>query len=206
MDLQLPKRQALASFAPQGSKMQHSLFEVILLVIVGVVFFMFMIQPKRSEVSSLGQELAKLEDQKNSVQKNKATLVSLITKLQNSSKQVTELDEALPLQGRITRYRIAIESLVNNAGMTVGDISIEYPQNGIIAGDKTTLTSPFAKTRKLQKFTTSITVGGTFTQFVGLLKSLENSGRIIDITGIGINAAGEDIVGFRITTQSYFYE
>ena len=206
MDIQLPTKVSKISFSANDNGHQYTIFEAVLLVIVGILFFMFILQPKRAELVAAQEREVKLEEQNRKVQKNKATLLSLIKELKNHPEQISELDEALPLESRITRYRIAIESLVANSGMKIGDVSIETGPDRPAAGNKGVLANPFGQVRKLQKFNTNITVAGTFEQFIGLLKKLETSGRVIDVNSIEVRSSKEDSLEFRITSQSYFYE
>jgi len=206
MDIQLPKKATKVNFSSLDRGTQHTIFEVVLLIIVGVLIYMFLLQPKLAELATTNNQLQTLQVQNDSIQKNKQTLASLIAKLHSSPQQVAELDEALPLDGRQTLYRIAMTNIVNSSGMKVGDMSIEAGADTIAAGNKAELANPYSQTRKLKKFTASINLSGTFDQFISFLKTLENSGRIIDINNIEILSSKDNLLEFKLSTQSYYYE
>ena len=186
---------------------QHTLFEVGLLILVAILFFIFILQPKRGDLAAAQDQLETAKKDAQTAQQNKDTLEGLVEQLKSHSQDVQNLDEALPLDGRAVRLQLLLESLINDAGMKVGDISVDSSNTDrVIAGDKAALANPFGKSRKLQTFNATAIVSGTFPQFETLIKKIASNGRVIDIKGFNITSSKEDLLSFQITIRAYYYE
>lgn len=204
MDLMNSKRNISIISAPA---MQHSVFEIILLVIVAGLFYWFIVAPKQVKVNAMQNQGSSLEADFNSLEQNEKKFNQAIADMKAHKDDIADLDEALPLDNRATKLQIALGSLTQSSGMVVGDISIAYKNDGVTAGNKDLLANPYKNARKLQRMTTSLDVTGTYDQFQGLLQKLEQSGRILTITGVEIVPTQQNgLLNFKVTLEAYYYE
>lgn len=191
---------------PVSQATQHTMFEAILLVVVCGLFYWFMISPKIVALDASKSHLATITEENSKVADNRAKLERAIADLKAHPNEVKELDESLPLDNRVTKLYIALNALTANTGMTIGDISISGGNDQAIAGNVELLNNPFKAKRVIQKLTTTISAQGTFDQFQGLLQKLETSGRLMNITSIGVTAGKDGAFEFKINLEAYFYE
>ena len=192
--------------APVSQATQHTLFEVLLLIIVSGLFYWFIVSPKVQSNAVLQTKLDEVTQENNQVSENKRKLESAIRDMETHPNEIAYLDEALPLDNRVTKLHIALASLTANSGMTVGDINIAGGGEHAIAGNIDVLAAPFKAKRTLQKLNASLSVTGTFDQFQGLLEKLETSGRLLNVTNISITNSKDSLLDFRLNLESYFYE
>jgi Tfp pilus assembly protein PilO len=185
--------------------MQGKVFEVILLLIILALFYWFIIGPKQSQLATAQGQVQSLQTQQTDLLNNKAKLEKAISDLQSHPAEVAEMDEALPLDNRVTKLYIALDSLTQNSGMTVGNISVAFNSGTDMAGNKALLANPFSVTRTVQKMTTSLMVTGNFDQFQSLLQKLENSGRLINITEVNIAPATGGVFNFTLNLEAYYF-
>jgi Tfp pilus assembly protein PilO len=204
MDLHLTK----GDFSPtiKSAPARHTLFEVILLLIIIGLFYWFIIIPKQSSLETLNNQYDKLNLEQGTLQENKDRLTKAIADMQSHPQEVAYMDEALPLDNRVTKLYIVLENLTQYSGMKAGDINIAFPNQNDMAGNKAQLENPFVVSRSLQKLTTTLNVTGTFDQFQALLQKIEDSGRLINIKAINIVATKENLLDFNINLEAYYYE
>lgn len=206
MDIQVLKKMPQSGFSSQPPSTRHSLFEVILLIVVVALFYFFLLQPKLAALTVAKDQLTVANEQNEKAQLSKNTLQGLIQKMKTHPLEIAQLDEAMPLNGRFSRIQLALEDLINGAGMKVNNISLDYDGNRTVSGNLAALASPFTQVRKLQKVTASVNVNGRLDQFESLLKKLETNGKIYDITGFEISTVKEDTLDFKLILQTYYYE
>ena len=185
---------------------RHTLFEVILLVIVAGLFYWFIVLPKQSSNHAQSQQYTALVATQSTLMDNKNKLEAAVADMQSHPEALAEMDEALPLDNRVSKLYIALEQLTQSSAMTVGDINVNYRSDENASGDKTMLANPYAAPRTLQKMVTTLTVTGTFDQFQGLLQKIESSGRLLNVTGIAINPGRENVFDFQVNLEAYYYE
>jgi len=202
MDLHIPKSEFSS---PIGATSRHTVFEVLLLIIIIALFYWFIVKPKQTELAGLNTQYQQLSDQEAKLEANKQKLTDAIADMANHPDAVAALDEALPLDNRVTKLYIVLESLTKSSVMTVGDINVAFPNSSPMAGDRTLLANPYSAKRTLQKLSTGLDVVGTFDQFQGLLKKIESSGRLINVTGIDIKSSTGVLLDFKLSLESYYY-
>jgi Tfp pilus assembly protein PilO len=207
MNIGLPKNLVKYTSSTTSPGSSRSGFEVILLIIVGILVFWFFVQPKQSELAALKGTLSTLNKQSEQLASNRKKLEALIEDLNNSKDDITRLDEALPLDARVTKVHILLETLIARSGLTSSSLSISPQGEQIVAGDTEVLENPYKAPRKLQKVDISMAVTGDFDQFMVFLRSLERSARIMDIASIDMQASGDNQLDFNLNlTTYYFYE
>lgn len=205
MEINFAKQIPRPLVIPASLRQRGSLFELLILVVVGILFFWFIISPKNSELSnqkslveSLSAESAKLSDQQKE-------LDSLIRQLDASSKDISKLDESLPLHPRTTWMYLLVESLVQSSGMAIGGLSVSNQEADIMAGNTALLAEPFSAQRVLKRVAVNLSVSGTFSQFQSFLEKVENSGRIFDIKTLDISSSSNELLDFRLSLDAYYF-
>lgn len=179
--------------------------QAALLLIVFVLFTWFILKPKLTESASQRAKLKTAEAQLNQVKKDKQDLAQLVEELRSSPQDVLKVDEALPLNGRVSKVYVMLDSYVRTAGMTLTLISADDTSDAFASGDKSILENPYQPGRELHTITLTTSVTGTMEQFKNLLQLIETSGRVLDVTSVEV--IGEEAVPkFRITVKAYSYE
>ena len=200
-----PPTPHFSGLAVKKTPPQGRIFEAVLLLVIVGLFYWFLISPKQNQLATAKTNVQNLQTQESGLANSKTKLEQAITDLHNHPDEVANMDEALPLDNRVTKLYIALNSLTQNSGMTVGNIGVAFNSGVDIAGNKTLLASPYASGRTLQKMTTSLVVSGSMAQFQALLQKLEDSGRLINITGISIVPAANGVFNFTLNLEAYYY-
>jgi Tfp pilus assembly protein PilO len=181
-----------------------SLIEIGALIAVIILVLWFFVLPKRAALNAQRTELKQQEEVLANSKKDSENLVRLISQLNRSGADIALLDEALPLESRITKLEFLLDSLISASGMRLGLMNVDATTLGVAAGDKKTLADPFAAPRKLQTITMEVNVSGNVDQFKNLLQLLESNSRIIDVVSIDITNE-EEGSAFKIKLKSYSY-
>src|SRR5690348_9668064 len=104
MNLEAPK--VVNTF--QQPRNRTSLFQVILLIVVIVLFGWFLLRPKWSSLSAAQAQrdelLAQQQKQGQDIQK----VHDLVAQMQNDADDVALLDETLPVESRVTRLQVLV--------------------------------------------------------------------------------------------------
>jgi Tfp pilus assembly protein PilO len=182
---------------------RNSLFEVIILLAITILFLIFVVRPKYSMSKVKAAELKTAQSQYQTVESDRKTMNDLIDKLDDSKNDLALVDQALPLQGRVTSLDLLIDNLVSTSGMKLASVNTDEGTNGVAAGDKKLLTDPYGSNRKLQTMLANVTVTGPVEQFRQLLKLIETNSRLMDIDTISISKQDEII--YKIRLKAYFY-
>jgi Tfp pilus assembly protein PilO len=179
--------------------------QVILLLVVLVLFSWYMIKPKLADLKVTKADLQSSQDQLAGVQQDKKDLTRLISDLHSATTDVAKVDEALPLNDRVSKLYLYMDSLVRSSGMTLTLISQDDVSGSVVAGDKKLLENPFQPGRQLHTISIGTSVSGTMEQFKNLLQLMETSGRVIDVDDIEV-IGGDPITKFRLNVKAYSYE
>lgn len=189
----------------QRQQITGPLGQSVLLVVVIVLIGWFLVKPAYSAYQERHTSLQTAKQQLSDVEKDKADLDRLVSQLHNSEQDVKITDEALPLNGRISKLDVLINSLATTAGMQVTQIDVPDSADTIAAGNTDEVKDPFGQTRSLQTTKANVFVSGNIDQFRNFLQLLETSGRIIDVSGMNITT-GEGVTRFQLTLKAYAYE
>ena len=203
MDLNLSKNSSVNFQGKFKSSGSSAAVEITLLVLVSVLFSWFVILPKKAELQSREKELKTLQEQQSQIAGQLETLRRLVQDLKSNQSKVALLDQSLPLDGKILRLRFLIETLANTVGVTVSSVGIAS-KSDLVSGDKALLANPFGTARTLQKLSGSVSVVGTFDQLEAFLKKLENSGRILDVGDLNLDANTSNNLNMRVTLSAYY--
>jgi Tfp pilus assembly protein PilO len=199
-----PKLQVTKSALPNRHRGGAGVQFVLLIVII-ILFGWFVVIPEMQKLTVQKQteaaSITALED----IRKNKSSLTTLIQTLRDSSEEIEILDEALPIDNRITKVHFFLDSITKAAGMTLASVNVDAAQNTIVAGDHEDLEQPFAEERKLHTLGVTLNATGTMDQGIGMLKALEGDARIVDIEGVDISSDGGGTLSFRLKLKMYYY-
>lgn len=190
---------------PQDKTSRNSLFEVGLLVIICVLFVWFIILPKKSSVDIKKDSLSKLIVEEGQISDKQAKLQTLLGSLESDVQDVNYLDQAIPLDGNTVRLRLLVQNMADSVGVTVGSINISGGSGTLMAGDKALLADPYGAGRKAQILSGTLNVLGSFDQLQVLLKKLENSGRLIDVSDLAIDQGSGGSLSMTLSFKSYYF-
>ncbi len=205
MDLHLPNNSVSTTITSKATGKSHTAFEAILFLVVIGLFYWFIISPKQDSIKAIEVQYDHLKQQEALIQKSKKDLNQALSDLKNHPQEISQMDEALPLDNRVSKLYIALSSLTEGSGMTVGNINISYGGAAPMAGDKSVLTDPYGQKRSVQKLTTTLTISGTFDQFQALLEKLQNSGRIINMNSLNVASNQGGIYDFSVNLEAYYF-
>ncbi|MCC7356070.1 MAG: hypothetical protein IT410_00425 [Candidatus Doudnabacteria bacterium] len=197
----------IKTFVPKMTPERGHFTEIALLAIIIILFSWFVLKPRVIVLTTLRNEQKAIEEQQASVADQKNQLLELVSKLESSSIDVAVLDEALPLNSRLTTMAVLTDSLAKSNGMSVASIAVDGSESSkaIVAGDKTALSDPYKAQRKLNTATVLITTSGTLEQFVGFLNAIENSTRVMDVQTIDISGQEQGQLLFKVKVRGYSF-
>ncbi len=204
MDIGLHKNINIG-ISPKLASPNNPVVEIILLIIVGVLFFWFIILPKQSAVAEQKTQLDALKAQEVETSTNLLSLQNLVAQLNSDKQDVGYLDQAIPLRGDSINLQLLVQHLADANQVTVGSLNVAGGGNGPVAGDKALLNNPYGVPRVLQKLSGTVTVEGPFSQLKAFLLSLETSGRIIDISSISVDSSSKGNLNLRVIFTAYYF-
>lgn len=178
--------------------------EIVLMVVIGALFFWFIVLPKQSAVGLQKTQMEALNTQESETSANLATLKALITQLNSDKQDVNYLDQAIPLSGNTIDLQLLVQHLADMSQVTVGSLSVTGGGTGAVAGNKILLSNPYGAARTLQKLSGTVVVQGTFIQLKTFLQTLETSGRILDISSLSIDPGSQGNLNLRVVFSAYY--
>lgn len=183
----------------------NPLIQIGLLLIVLILGSWFVVKPKLTQTLEVRKELKLAEQKVSQVEDDERELNRLINELRSAPESVALVDEALPLNGRVSKAYVLLDGLVTLSGMSSALIGAEDTSKVIAAGDKDALENPYKPGRKLHTVSMTVSVSGSMEQFRSLLQIIETNGRVLDVENV--NIIGDDTeTKFRITVNAYSYE
>lgn len=127
---------------PQATR--NYVVEASLLVVMGVLFWWFLVIPKQAAVSQQKSQLASLQNQAGQISAAAGTFQELVQKLNQNQASVADLDQALPLEGRTPEVYLLLQNLAQSVGVSVGSLGISSQEAGAVtSGDKSLLKDPY---------------------------------------------------------------
>jgi Tfp pilus assembly protein PilO len=203
MNLNISKNISSSLVSPGGSA-RNSFIEVGLLIIICVLFFWFIILPKKASKDLKQNNLNKLQDQEKTMADKLAKLQQMVVNLKSNPQALAELDEAMPLEANVTRLQVLVNYLAQSVNVSVGDISLYGKADAVVAGNKALLNNPYGATRTLQKISGSVYVVGNFNQLQSFLEKIEKDGRILEITDLNMDGASNGNLNLKIGLNAYY--
>jgi Tfp pilus assembly protein PilO len=182
----------------------NALFEVGLLLVICGLFTWFIILPKRAEISQKQSALQDVTTKESGIADKVKALDAKISSLENSSDKIRQLDEALPLDGDVIKPRLLLEKMASDANVTVGNISVTAKPGSVAAGNTDLLAHPYDTTRSLQTLSAAVYVLGSFQQLQTFLQEVEQSGRLMNVSGLAIAQDSQGQLSMKLTMDIYY--
>lgn len=194
--------------APPVKRPTRSGVQVILLLVVIVLFAWFIVLPASRTLGDRQEQVRQAKNELKDIEDNTANLRNLIDQLNNpdNQKDVQSLDQALPIDDRISKAHILFDQIVKASGMTLASVSIDQSTaTSVVAGQKDDVNHPFQQERKQHVTQATLGVTGSIEQGVGLMQLLENDARVIDVDAIDVTSDGSGKLSFRLKLKLYYY-
>lgn len=195
-----PKVQTLAPV-----RRPRSIWMAAALVLAAGLVYFYLVKPKAAQLSSLQGQVADLQSQDKNLEATSQKLGDLVAKLKASQGDFGLLDQALPLDARVTSVNVLLETLSRESGLTLADVSPQLSEQTTVAGNAALLEKPFAASRELQSFIISLSLTGSLDQMISFLKLLETNIRLIDVVSLETTAGKAGLASFRLSLKTYAY-
>ena len=205
MSINLTQNLGLADdFKSKIKGARGALLETCLLIAIGVLFWFFMVLPKQTAVFAAQKQLEDLNTEAGKISTTADLLRQRVSELDSDKDKISKLDQALPLSDTLPRLQMLVTQLAEQAAVTVGSLSISgQGGDNVVAGNKTLLANPYGATRSLKTYFIAMTVSGSYDQLMLFLHTLENSGRIMEISSMNISAANSSMLNLQINFSTY---
>lgn len=207
MDIKLTNSFSKISAAGPSNASRSAVMQIVLVLIVGGLFYWFLLLPKIADNKAKHDSLNSTQDQKASVDQDLQTLKTLDQQLADakSKSEITNLDEALPLSERAVRVEMLMEKLTQSSGAIVGSIAIDQSHDGVVAGNPAVISDPYSGQRTLGSVGVDLRVSGTMEQLIDLIKKLESYGRIMDISSLDISLNQGSVLDMKLSLTTYYF-
>ena len=184
---------------------QNNMIEVFLLVLVIVLFYFFIVSPKRADLNTKKGQAVILREEQSKLAEDLSNLQALIRELKNSPRDVEKLDEALPLNHNIIRANLLVEELARSAGVSIADLNVTGENDVVVAGNVELLEAPFEPERSVKILDVAVNALGSFQQLKAFLQKVENNGRIMNVRALQITGSEEGLLNLKVNLEAYYY-
>jgi Tfp pilus assembly protein PilO len=182
-----------------------SVFEIVFLIIVILVGYFYLVAPKGREHKSVTEQLASVEQKQSALKDQQAAFDKLVQELDSKPDQVAALEATLPLDSKPSRLYVLLENLIQATGLTTGSVSVDADSQEVVAGS-TTEDKPIAATdHKVKPTSIAVSATGTIDQLSGLLRQIETSTRLLEVSNLDIAQGRGDQLVFKIGLKAYSY-
>lgn len=172
--------------------------------IIAVLLFLFFTQPRYEEIKKVQDEIASYEV---AVQKYTDFSRKLNDKLAIKAKyqglKIDRLERLVPDTVDAARLLVDLESLAKKHKMLFGNIATSDSDVKLTPSASTDGSDPVGVTGELSSTDISFEVIGTYEQFKSLLRDIESSLTIFEVTGIAFAATEGSFQQFAVTVRTY---
>ncbi len=173
----------------------------ILSIVIAVLLVLFYVQPKYVEVRAIQKEITEYST---AVTKYSEFKAKLETKLQEitarSEEENNRLERLSPVNLDDVQLLVDIEHIAQSQNMLFGNVDIESSENEL----KSVAESDGEVPQELTTVDISFEVIGTYQQFKNLLRALEQSLTLLEVTNIEFKVAEESpFQQYAITVRAY---
>lgn len=183
-----------------------SLTEVVLLIVMIGLFSWYMVLPKQASLKAKQAQVQQLQDDKSKIQSEIDGLNASIKTLSSSQTNLTDLDEALPLDSRTTKLQMLVESIASQSGVSLESVSFDLDSKAVYAADPETVKKPFTQARSLKTIKGSVAVLGTYDQIQAFLEKVEHSQRVLEISTMALNLQQDNVMSLKLDLEAFSYE
>lgn len=183
------------------------LIEVISLLVFCGIFINYALLPKYEEHKLKKTDLATVKGDLNDLEKTQKTIETLYAAMQETQakENIKLLDEGVPLDARLTKSYMLLESLVKSSGMAMGGLTVEPLSYLKSAGVENNQNWYDVERTKLTQ-TISLNMTGSMDQFMGFLRIIENNPRLFDVVNLEISGTEKGSLGFKIAMNSFAFD
>jgi Tfp pilus assembly protein PilO len=182
----------------------NPLFSILFFLLI-VMLTWFLVWPKFSEIKVKSGELRELESVKDNFGQLKGNVDRLVSQMQSARQDISLLDEALPIDNRISKVYVIVESFAKASGLNLVNITTDTGDALAVDGAVGEKDGQFKKERKLFISTMTLSLSGGYESFLTFLTFLEDSSRIVDVDSVDIAPGENGELTFRVKLKSYFY-
>lgn len=168
---------------------------VILLIVSGVAFFMF-IDPTYSEIRELQSEqelFAEALDNSKELQTVRDELLSEYNSF--SSNDLQRLEKMLPNSVDNVRLVRDLDGIAEEHGMTPRNVTVQISEQNTQAGPRE---------GTLGSVLVSFSVNGSYETFQNFLQDLEKSLRLMDIVDVSFTASEQNLYEYNVSIRTYW--
>ncbi len=180
------------------------MIEVVLLLVACGLFYWFIIAPKNSQIDQQNKILSEIQAEEQKISGTVADLKTMVRQLSDNPKQISDLEEAMPLNAKTLSFRTLLENLSQSVGLSVSTVNVSDNTGEPWAGNKELLAKPYAVSRSVQKLSGSVAVIGTYSQIITFLEKLQTSGRVININSVNINSSDNGNLSATLTLEAFY--
>lgn len=185
-----------------------------MLAIAGGVFFVYT-KPTYDNIDTLKAEISQFDsalDKSKEMQELKRSLLSRYNTF--TSEQLNRLGRLLPDHVDNVRLVLDLDSLASRYGMAVQNVVIDRDLS-VVKQEQTVIGALSAQAAQYDSLTMQFATRGTYNSFVGFLKDLESSLRVVDLVALSIDpdssTVGPDgepladpIYRYNVTLRTYW--
>jgi hypothetical protein len=174
--------------------------------IIAVLLIIFYVHPQYTEVRDTRASVKAYAEASENFTAYKAEVDRLLKVRDDSRMSDRErLDVMIPKEINKSRLLVDLEYIATKNGMLFGNVSIDEEDiDPTVESDGASEGDSAAEPNELKPTNVSFAVIGTYAQFKGLLQSLERNLTLMEITNLGLTAAGENgLQQFELTVQVY---
>lgn len=182
-----------------------STFELGLFIVLIVLSYIYLIGPKQKEYAGAEGKLNELTSEVQKIDKQKEVFQRLVQEMNENKEGVAALDHAIPLDTNIGKLYVLAEYLAQSAGMGAVSVSVDNDSSVVIAGDKELAKDPYGIARQVWETSMTISAVGTMDQLYGLLKQIEQSARVLDVTSVAISQGKDSQFIFEVVMKGYSF-
>lgn len=188
----------------------RSIFSIIRIV-GGVLIFIFLVAPLKSEVDVLRDEKIKIAKTESDAKEFSALGQDVVNRFQSlDPAQIGRLKKMVPDTVDTVRFINDISGISKTSGVVLKKVDYNTEEVKSVGPEKIVTEKQIANSN-YGTYTLRFAVSGTYVDFLSFVDSLENSLRLLDITDVSFNSergseksTKSDIYEFSIITKSYW--
>lgn len=178
------------------------IYPIIAVVVAGLVFYFF-IDPTYTEVKQLRTEEATLSAALTRALELQSTRDQLLSRYNTfSPDDLSRLEKMLPDHVDNVRLALDMDSLANQYGMRIRNVSIEKEDEKKSTRPKQQVVGPDERT--YESMVLSFTVTGQYATLRTFLTDLEKSLRLVNIESLAFTSSDNGLYDFTIALRTYW--
>ncbi len=170
----------------------------LLLIVLSVGLFYLYINPQYTEINTLNAKEAEYSNALDKAQQIQQIRANLLTKYNNFSQEnMQKLQTLLPDNVDNVRLALDLANVAKKYNIDIKDIKIDKPLNDLQAGP-TGQIKPYGEAKVTFSFSAS------YENFVKYVMDIEQSLRIVDVSGISFKAPPSGMYDYTLVVNTYW--